>query len=99
MKVLKAQGTWQREQKPLLDEYVYALCEAASERSAAEASPYHETDKGLLHPHPGFQVADRATRRALQLADSLLLTPAARRTHGLLEEGEDGPEGGDQAGL
>lgn len=79
LKVLKEQGTWKWEQKPLLDEYILALREARWSREEAEKDPYHETEKGLLHPHPGFAQADRAARRAVLLADTLLLTPAEQR--------------------
>ena len=88
MKVLKEQNTWAWEQRPLLDEYVFALREAFTARTLAEEDPYHETDKGLLHPHPGFAQADRAARRALVLADALLLTPAGqKRIAGAVDEG------------
>ena len=85
LRVLKAQESWEREQRPLLDEYVFALRESTVQRQAAEADPYHETDKGLLHPHPGFVISDRAARRAVLLADALLLTPESRRAHGLAD--------------
>lgn len=99
MKVLKEQGTWKWEQRPLLDEYVEALIEACTARDLAKEDPYHETDKGLLHPHPGFQQADRAARRAVVLADTLLLTESARRAHGLMDEEDPDAPSGDQAGL
>ncbi len=83
LKVLKAQGSWAGEQRPLLDEYVLALREAKSARERAELDPYHETEKGLVHPHPGFQQADRATRRAVVLADTLVLTVGAQRLAGI----------------
>lgn len=79
LKTLKAQETWAWEQKPLLDEYVFALEEAATSRDLAKSDPYHETDKGLLHPHPGFAQADRAARRAIVFADTLKLTPEQQR--------------------
>lgn len=100
LKVLKEQGTWKWEQRPLLDEYVFALREAVTAREMAQEDPYHETDKQLLHPHPGFQQADRATRRAVVLADTILLTEKSRREHGLVdEEAPDATSEGDQAGL
>lgn len=98
LKVMKEQGTWAWEQRPLLDEYVAALMEAETARAQAESAPYHETDKGLLHPHPGFQQADRAARRAVVLAETLVLTPEAQRAAGIEGEDPDGPTG-DQAGL
>ena len=91
LKVLKAQETWAWEQKPLLDEYVMALREARTSRELAEADPYHETDKGLLHPHPGFAQADRAARRAVLLADTLKLTPEQQRKLNARDAGESDP--------
>lgn len=88
LKVLKGQGTWAWEQKPLLDEYVFALREARTARELAEEDPYHETDKGLLHPHPGFAQADRAARRAVVLAETLKLTPEQQRKLGVKENDE-----------
>lgn len=98
LKVMKEQDSWAWEQKPLLDEYVAALVEAEGARQLAKEDPYHETEKGLLHPHPGFAQADRASRRAVVLAGTLLITPEAQRAHGLDEPGEEEPKG-DQAGL
>jgi len=98
LKVLKAQGTWAWEQKPLLDEYVFALRESQTARELAEADPYHETDKGLLHPHPGFAQADRAARRALVLADALKLTPEQQRKLGTTSSDEPEDEWADLYG-
>lgn len=97
--VMREQGTWADEQGPLLDEYVLALREAAVARGAAEADPYHETEKGLLHPHPGFAIADRAARRAVVLAEQLVLTPKAQRQLADAGEGGNDGSGSDQAGL
>lgn len=74
LKTLKAQGTWTWEQAPLLTEYVYALREAEDARAEAQTNPYRETDQGLLHPHPGFSISDRAVKRANTLAKTLRLT-------------------------
>ena len=97
--VMREQGTWADEQGPLLDEYVLALREAKVARDLADADPYHETEKGLLHPHPGFAQADRAARRAVVLAEQLVLTPKAQRALAdAAQGGDDGPQS-DQAGL
>jgi hypothetical protein len=74
LKVMKQQESWTWEQAPLLAEYVYALREAKTARELAESDPFHQTDQGLLHPHPGFAVADRCVKRAAQLAKLLRLT-------------------------
>lgn len=79
LKVLKEQGTWAWEQRPLLDEYVFALREARVSRELAEVDPYHPTTAGSLQPHPGFVQADRAARRAVLLAGTLKLTPEEQR--------------------
>lgn len=75
IKTLKAQKSWAWEQAPLLAEYVYALREADTARALAECDPYHRTEQGLLHVHPGFTQADRAVKRAEGLAKTLKLTP------------------------
>lgn len=74
LKTMKAQQTWTWEQAPLLAEYVYALREAEDERDNARSQPYRETDQGLMHPHPGFSISDRAVKRANALAKTLRLT-------------------------
>jgi hypothetical protein len=66
LNVLKTQGTWAWEQKPLLDEYVFALIAAEDAREGGLPTQW-----------------DRHTKRAAALADALVLTPAARRRHGI----------------
>lgn len=66
LKTLKEQKSWAWEQKPLLDEYVFALIEADRARRHHEALGWH-----------------RASSRASQLADQLVLTPKSQRAHGV----------------
>lgn len=76
IKVAKRQKTWTWEQAPLLVEYIEALREADTARSQAKDDPWHETEQGLIHPHPGFAIADRSAKRAQSLAKTLCLMPA-----------------------
>lgn len=71
---LQQRGSWRDDQRPLLDEYVEALREAAIAKTAARADPYRQTSSGSLQAHPGFAQADRAARRAVLLAGALRLT-------------------------
>jgi NAD(P)H-hydrate repair Nnr-like enzyme with NAD(P)H-hydrate dehydratase domain len=68
LKVLKEQGTWDWEQKPLLDEYVFSLMDAEGMRLEGKSAPW-----------------DRAVKRAMALADQLVLTPRARKAYGLYD--------------
>lgn len=40
LKALRAQGSWAAEQKPLLDEYVRALCDAGVARAGDDGAAY-----------------------------------------------------------
>ena len=76
---LRAQGTWERTDRPLLEMYVRNLVAA---RHAPEAA-----DK-LRHSNPTEQQvavkqAERAEAAVFALAKVLLLTPEARRHHGV----------------
>src|SRR4051812_31340817 len=86
LKTLQVQGTWAWEQRPLLDEYVYALMEAercrvgfgwldALERYAGDADELPEvawvTLRQIAGAIPGQW--DRHTKRAAGLADQLIL--------------------------
>jgi hypothetical protein len=102
LKTLKAQDTWTWEQKPLLDEYVFALKGAEDARKG-----FKWLDKLELYAEDADELPDiawstlkaiasglptqwdRHTKRAAQLADQLLLTERARKVHGLLDETED----------
>jgi hypothetical protein len=92
LKVLKEQGTWAWELKPLLDEYVFALKGAADARDGfawldhlEESVASEEIDWIVLRQiASGLPVQwDRHTKRAASLADALVLTPAARKRHGI----------------
>lgn len=65
LKVMKEQGTWAWELRPLLDEYVFALI-------AADHARRHDDETKW----------DRCSKRAHLLANTLILTPDARRRHG-----------------
>lgn len=89
--VLKDQGTWAGEQKPLLDEYVYALREAERARVGfqwldhlGEAVASEDVDFVMLARIAGALPTqwDKHTKRASALASTLLLMPEARRQHG-----------------
>jgi hypothetical protein len=101
LKVLKEQGTWAWELKPLLDEYVFALRGAEATRDGFawldhlnEAVASDEVDWLVLR-----QIAaglptqwDRHTKRAATLADQLALTPRGRKAAGLVDsDSEDKP--------
>jgi hypothetical protein len=92
LSVLKEQGTWAWEQKPLLDEYVHALRGAEQAREGfawlehlEEAVASEEIDWIVLRQIAGALPTqwDRHTKRAAALADVLLLTPLAQKKHGL----------------
>ena len=104
MKVLKEQGSWSWEQKPLLDEYVYALMGAeqartgfkwldALERYAESADELPEVAWSTLGKiASGLPVQwDRHTKRAMALADQLALTERGRKAVGVGEQDSDEP--------
>lgn len=105
LKVLKEQETWAWEQKPLLDEYVFALRAAeatrdgfdwlaALERYADQADDLPEIAWTTLGQIAGGLPAqwDRHTKRATALADALVLTPKARRALGIGTDEDEAPE-------
>lgn len=109
LKTLKAQGTWAWEQKPLLDEYVYALKAAEEARVGypwLEAlEQYAERERDEL-PEVAWTVLrqiadavpanwDRHSKRASALAEQLVLTPKARRALKLKPESKEGEDGGE----
>jgi hypothetical protein len=96
--VLKKQDTWAWEQKPLLDEYVFALRAAEDARKGfgwldhlTETVAREDIDWLVLQRIAGGLPTqwDRHTKRAAALADGLVLTPAARRRHGIGDDSED----------
>jgi hypothetical protein len=88
LKILKEQGTWAWEQKPLLDEYIHALHAAESSRKGfawldhlEDAVASEEIDWIALRTiATGLPTQwDRHTKRAAALADQLALTPRGRK--------------------
>lgn len=98
LKTLKDQGSWAWEQKPLLDEYVYALRAAEDARKGfgwldhlEEAVASEEVDWLALRAiAAGLPVQwDKHTKRAAALADQLALTPRGRKAINLATDDED----------
>lgn len=92
LKVLKERKTWAWEQRPLLDEYVYALMAAEDARNGFKwldaLEQYAENADDL--PNIAWTVLqqiaggvptqwDRHTKRAAALADQLALTPRGQK--------------------
>ena len=101
LKVLKEQDTWAWELKPLLNEYVYALKGAADARDGfawlehlEESVASEDINWIVLQRIAGGLPTqwDRHTKRASALAETLLLTPAARRRHGLGTDSDEKPK-------
>ena len=101
---LKAQGSWAWEQKPLLDEYVYALMAAETARKGLKwldaLEVYAENADEL--PEIAWQTLgkiaaglpvqwDRHTKRAMALADQLALSERGRKAVGVGEQESDEP--------
>jgi hypothetical protein len=87
LKVMRDQGTWAWELKPLLDEYVFALKGAEDARVGfgwldhlKESVASEDVDWLVLRQVAGALPTqwDRHTKRAAALADALVLTPAAK---------------------
>jgi hypothetical protein len=103
LKTMKAQDTWAPEQKPLLDEYVYALrgAEAAREgftwlEKLEDVDELTDTAwKTLASIAGGLPTQwDRHTKRAAALAEALILTPKSQRAHGIGTDEEDEEDDG-----
>lgn len=114
LKVLKEQKTWAWEQKPLVDEYVFALKAAEDarrgfdwldslERYAKDADDLPEIAWTVLRQIATGLPAmwDKHSKRASALADQLALTPRGRKPLKLKisEEGEGGESKDPFAGL
>lgn len=114
LKTLKEQGTWAWEQRPLVDEYVYAMKAAREAREGFDwldsLEEYAENADDL--PDIAWTVLrqiatglpsmwDKHAKRAAALADQLALTPRGRKAIGIKrEEGKDGEQDNDPfAGL
>lgn len=101
LKQLKEQGSWAWEQKPLLDEYVFALRAAEATRDGfgwLDALERYAEDADDL-PEIAWQTLgqiaaglptqwDRHTKRAMALADQLALTVRGRRAAGIGDSDE-----------
>jgi hypothetical protein len=109
LKTLKAQGTWAWEQKPLLDEYVFALRAAeatrkgfgwlkALEEYAENADELPDIAWSVLGKIAGGLPTqwDRHVKRASMLADQLALTDRGRKAIDLVDDDDETkPEGFD----
>ena len=102
LKQLKAQGSWAWEQKPLLDEYVFALKGAedarngfgwldALEKYADDADELPDIAWGALRTiATGLPVQwDKHTKRAMALADQLALTERGRKAADVGKQDDD----------
>lgn len=85
---LRDQQTWKDSDADLLERYVRCLQRARLARAAAGDTPFTTGGTGRVYLHPGVSVAQQAERDAHVYADALILTPAARKRHGL---GSDTP--------
>lgn len=91
LKTLQDQGTWAFEQRPLLDEYVYAL--VAAEQARIGFGWLEQLGDVACEPVDFVMLAKIAgglpaqwnthTKRAAALADQLMLTPRGRKAVGL----------------
>jgi P27 family predicted phage terminase small subunit len=86
---LRAQGTWQDADAPLLESYVRSVTVARAARLAAKSESFVEGSEGQLVAHPGLSVAAEAERDAARYAQALLLTPEARKRHEIVPRLED----------
>jgi hypothetical protein len=102
LKQLQAQESWAWEQKPLLDEYVFALKGAEDARKGFKwldaLEVYAENTEDLpeiawttLSRIAGGLPAqwDKHTKRAMALADQLALTDRGRKAAGVIDGDED----------
>jgi len=106
LKQLQDQDSWAWEQKPLLDEYVYALKGAedarkgfrwldALEEYADDADGLPEIAWTVLRQIAGGLPSqwDKHTKRAMALADQLALTDRGRKAAGIRDD-DDAEEAG-----
>lgn len=80
---LRTQGTWKRVDAELLATYCRNVALARTARSQAAAEPFVSGSQGQPVAHPGLKVAAEAEAAALRSATALLLTPEARKRHGV----------------
>lgn len=103
LKTMQAQGSWAWEQRPLLDEYVFALRGAQDARDGFawldkleacidDSDDVPDIAWGVLAKIAGGLPTqwDRHTKRAAALADQLALTPRGRKAVDLVDS-EDSP--------
>ena len=76
---LRLQGTWERTDRPLLEMYVRNLMAARRAREAADRERY----SSAVEQRAVLKQAQDAEAAAFALAKVLLLTPEARRRHGI----------------
>ena len=97
LKVMREQGTWSWELRPLLDEYLFALRGAEDARNGfkwldhlEESVASEDVDwmvlKAIATGLPAMW--DRHAKRAAALADQLALTPRGRKAVGVAHEAE-----------
>lgn len=82
-RALKRQLTWQDTDAPLLERYVRAAQRARDARKAAQRTPYVKGSAGQLTAHPGMRLAREAEKDQHEYAAALILTPEARKRHGI----------------
>jgi hypothetical protein len=98
----QAQESWAWEQKPLLDEYVYALKAAEDARKGfkwLDALEVVRRERGRLPEIAWTTLAkiagglpaqwDKHTKRAMALADQLALTDRGRKAAGVIVDDDD----------
>jgi hypothetical protein len=106
LKTLREQDTWAPEQRPLLDEYVFALRGAQDARRGFAWLDHLETVASadmdwaaLAQIATGLPVQwDRHTKRASALADQLLLTPRGRKAAARATTDDDSTDAFDALG-
>jgi phage terminase small subunit len=76
---LRAQGTWERTDRPLLEMYVRNLVAARHARETADLYQH----SSAIEQRASIKTAQDAEAAAFALAKVLLLTPEARKRHGI----------------
>lgn len=89
---LEGEGLWRESYFPLLERYVRNILRGEEQRKVAEREPTTTGSQGQLVPHPAQKLAREAELDAHRYAESLLLTPAARRKHEKEAQGGDDSE-------
>ncbi len=76
---LRLQGTWERTDRPLLEMYVRNLVAARTARKSADETLHGST----IDHRAAVKQAQESEAAAFALAKVLLLTPEARKRHGI----------------